>query len=62
MEKQMPFLCVGFIPDDPKWDGLSAVSCDDCIAWSPIVDNRPRLLEDGTVNCYNFMEVKNENL
>ena len=59
MEKKLPFLCAGFIPEDPKWDGLSAPSCNDCIAWSPIVNNRPAILEDRTVNCYNFMEVKN---
>jgi len=58
MEKQMSFLCVGFIPDDPKWDGLSVPSCEVCIAWSPIVLDRPFILEDGTVNCYNFLEVK----
>ena len=60
MEKQLPFLCVGFIPKDPKWDGLSAPSCEGCLSWSPIVLNRPFILEDRTVNCYNFMEVKND--
>lgn len=59
MEKQLPFLCAGFIPEDPNWDGLSAPSCEGCLAWSPIVNNRPCILEDGTVNCYNFTEVKN---
>lgn len=58
MEKQLPFLCVGFIPEDSSWDGLSAPSCNCCLAWSPIVSDRPAMLEDGTVNCYNFLEVK----
>ena len=59
MEKQLPFLCVGFIPKDPKQEIYSPHSCEDCLAWSPIAANRPFLLEDKTVNCYNFTEVKN---
>jgi hypothetical protein len=58
MEKQLPFLCVGYIPQDPKQGGSSSHSCEGCLAWSPIVLNRPFILEDKTVNCYNFLEVK----
>jgi len=62
MEKSLPFLCVGFMPEDPKQGGSSSHSCHNCIVWQPIAADRPGVLDDGTINCYNFLEFKNENL
>lgn len=62
MEKQKSKFCAGFrtepVEISEKKEGDLALSCKGCSGWSPIVINRPSILEDGTVNCYNFLEVK----
>lgn len=62
MKKQKSKFCVGFrtepveLGKKPERD--LSLSCEGCIGWSPIVTNKPSILEDGTVNCYNYLEVK----
>lgn len=58
MEKQKPKLCAGFETEHRMWDGTPSYSCKGCSRWQPIAKNRPFVLEDGAVNCYNFQEIK----
>lgn len=57
MKKMKPKLCGKYRSNHPNWKGQPSYTCKGCLNWDPIADGRGFVIGK-TMNCYNFLEVK----